>query len=87
MSHPVTTAHYNQSAEEEVLHAADLDVWVAYDGGTVIVIKGPAEGDSGDAGAGSGNPNIPAGNSSPDETVVCVGYIFPPMDTYLLTIE
>lgn len=41
MSLPATTAHCNQSAGERgVLRAADLDVWVAYDGGVVTLRPG-----------------------------------------------
>jgi hypothetical protein len=71
MSHPVTTVLYNQSVEEyQVLHAAALDVWVDYDGGTVIVRQGSGGHDN-DADA-PGNPGAPVGVPSPTETEVSV---------------
>ncbi|KXN83275.1 hypothetical protein AN958_01646 [Leucoagaricus sp. SymC.cos] len=51
--------------KKQVLHVADLDVWVNGDGGTVIVIRG-----SGGRGSdpGSGISNAPDSNPSPTET-------------------
>ena len=75
MSRPVTTALFDKSVEEyEVSHAADLDVWVAYDGGTVIVIQG-AGGRDGDGDPNSGNSNAPDGLPRPSETEVRVRLI------------
>jgi hypothetical protein len=70
MSQTHTAALYNQaSGEYEMLHAADLDVWVAFDGGTIIVVQGTT-GSIPDIGSSSGDPHIPAEVATPDATVV-----------------
>lgn len=75
MSQTRTTVLSNQSSGDyEVLHAADLDVWVAYDGGTIIVVQGTA-GSSPGFGSGFGGPHIPAEVSAPDATAVCIDSI------------
>lgn len=74
MNHPPTTVLYGESPEKyEVLHAADLDIWVAHNGDTIIVMKGAVSGHNGDAAdADSDDSDTPAGVPSPDETRVSV---------------
>ncbi|XP_006455925.1 hypothetical protein AGABI2DRAFT_180762 [Agaricus bisporus var. bisporus H97] len=72
MSQTYTTTLYNQSSGEyEVLHVADLDVWVAYDGGTIIVVQG-ATGNTPDTGSSSGDHPVPVEVSTPDVRVSSV---------------
>lgn len=74
MSQTYTTTLYNQSSGEyEVLHVADLDVWVAYDGGTIIVVQG-ATGNTPDTGSSSGDHPVPVEASTPDVRVVRIYY-------------
>lgn len=56
-----------------MLQAADLDEWVAYDGGTIIVMHGAGgQHPNPDADVDSGDLRTPVVVSPPDETVVSI---------------
>ncbi|KAF9449701.1 hypothetical protein P691DRAFT_727545 [Macrolepiota fuliginosa MF-IS2] len=76
MSNLFTTALSHQTAGEyEVLRAAELDVWVAFDGGSVIVMQGAGDRAGDDTGASSGDLSSPIGVLSPDETATTLTVI------------
>jgi len=61
-----------------MLHATDLDVWVAYDGGVIIVRPG-SSGHDGDTDAMAGSQNTPVNGPSLVETgSVSIRLVFSP---------